>query len=403
MLHLGEHAGIPLIGSVCTAARGVLVCLKAASTLVADALVVGRRVVEVLELLQLMAQNVSRMQAAGGIASVESRMRELAALLCDVEKVVVTFGKKGWLRHALKMRKHTKQLSQLDEEITRRLEMLMKFYQLVSHAEVQGLLAAREYPVEAEVERQVCQRREAGESIDPEALEADPEVVRGVAVASGVSAKEFSEELGGLCSEVREGFGAHGLKLDAIRKLIEQMSQLQTQQQREPSSSRLDLYAYDRKPGAPPEKKGKAASKLGNGTFGVTYRMRKKDQSLDARLYAVKFIEDKGEQLSDEQLQKEARLLSLLDHTHVVQQFDAFWHEAKVMEDDEVIIVKQFAIVMELLSGGSLKAKIVEPPPPAADTTEWVRQVASGIAYIHALNIQHRDLKPDNVMLDAKG
>ena len=73
------------------------------------------------------------------------------------------------------------------------------------------------------------------------------------------------------------------------------------------------------------------------------------------------------------------------------------------MEDDEVVMVKQFAIVMELLSGGSLKAKIVEPPPPAADTSEWMRQVASGIAYIHALNIQHRDLKPDNVIFDASG
>ena len=67
-----------------------------------------------------------------------------------------------------------------------------------------------------------------------------------------------------------------------------------------------------------------------------------------------------------------------------MQRFDAFWHEAKVMEDDEVVMVKQFAIVMELLSGGSLKAKIVEPPPPAAETAEWMRQVSSAIAQSHA-------------------
>ena len=200
---------------------------------------VGKRVVDVLELLQLMSQNVSQMQAAGGIPSVEARMRELATLLGDVEKVVVTFGKQGWLRHALKLRKHSKHLGKLDAEITKQLEMLMKFYQLASDANVQRRLAVREYPVEAEVERQVNQRREAGESIEPEALEADPEVVRGVAVASGLSAEEFSSELSALSSEVREGFGAHGLKLDEIRRLIEQMSQQQTQQH-ESSSSRLD-------------------------------------------------------------------------------------------------------------------------------------------------------------------
>ena len=239
LLRLGEHAGIPLVGSVCTAAHRVLAVLKAASKAVADAMEVGKRVVDVLELLQLMSQNVSQMQAAGGIPSVEARMRELATLLGDVEKVVVTFGKKGWLRHALKLRKHSKHLGKLDAEITKQLEMLMKFYQLASDANVQRRLAVREYPVEAEVERQVNQRREAGESIEPEALEADPEVVRGVAVASGLSAEEFSSELSALSSEVREGFGAHGLKLDEIRRLIEQMSQQQTQQH-ESSSSRLD-------------------------------------------------------------------------------------------------------------------------------------------------------------------
>ena len=106
--------------------------------------------------------------------------------------------------------------------------------------------------------------------------------------------------------------------------------------------------------------------------------MCKKDQSLDARRYAVKFIEDKGEQLSKEALEREALLLSQLDHEHVVQQIEAFWHTFTDHDGDEV---KQFVIVMELLSGGSLKAKIVEPPPPAAETAEWMRQVTLAIVH----------------------
>ena len=54
---------------------------------------------------------------------------------------------------------------------------------------------AREYAVEAEVEKQIRQREAEGEPVDVTALEADPEIVRGVAVASGLSDAEFKEEV----------------------------------------------------------------------------------------------------------------------------------------------------------------------------------------------------------------
>ena len=90
----------------------------------------------------------------------------------------------------------------------------MKFYQLTRDAHVEKMFAPREYPVEAEVAKHVRQRHEDGEPTDAAALEADPEVVRGVAVASGVSEAEFRDELSELKVELREQFGAHGLKLD---------------------------------------------------------------------------------------------------------------------------------------------------------------------------------------------
>ena len=86
-----------------------------------------------------------------------------------------------------------------------------------------------------------------------------------------------------------------------------------------------------------------------------------------------------------------------------VRYFEAFWHEIKAREDEEDD-QRFFVVVMELLEI-SLDKKIGPPlpPPPVTSTAQWMRQVASGVAYIHSLNLQHRDLKPGNVMLDHAG
>ncbi|EOD34478.1 hypothetical protein EMIHUDRAFT_56026, partial [Emiliania huxleyi CCMP1516] len=130
---------------------------------------------------------------------------------------------------------------------------------------------------------------------------------------------------------------------------------------------------------------------LGKGSFGVTYRMRKV-AGIDARLYAVKMIE--SEELDSAGLEKEARLLSTIEHENTLRFYDAFWHDT----DDG----RLFVIVTELLTGGSLCDKIDTAPPPP-EVAALMRQVASGLAYMHSLNLHHRDLKPANVMLDSAG
>ena len=93
VLKIGEGAGLPLIPAVCSAARGVLQVVQASRTVINDVLSAAQRTIDVLELLQLMAQNVKRMDVTSR-ASVEDRMRELQRLLEDVRLAVATFGKK---------------------------------------------------------------------------------------------------------------------------------------------------------------------------------------------------------------------------------------------------------------------------------------------------------------------
>ena len=61
-----------------------------------------------------------------------------------------------------------------------------------------------------------------------------------------------------------------------------------------------------------------------------------------------------------------------------------------------------FAIVTELLSGGSFAERVRAGVTPE-QTRRWMGQLASALAYMHDLKMQHRDLKSDNVLFDAAG
>jgi len=151
-----------------------------------------------------------------------------------------------------------------------------------------------------------------------------------------------------------------------------------------------ELYQYE--PYHPDDDDHEDAE-LGVGTFANTYRMRR---LADNQLFAVKMIRKKVAKdnvIDPEQLQKEAKVLQLLDHPAIVS----------YVATCEFKKGKVFAIVTELLEGGSLQTKIAVPSPPPVQVAEWMRHIASGVVHMHSLNILHRDLKPDNVLFDATG
>ena len=132
------------------------------------------------------------------------------------------------------------------------------------------------------------------------------------------------------------------------------------------------------------------ASLLGEGSFGATHTMRNVD---DGHLYAVKLIKIKKAGVPIESLRQEASRLRTLYHPNIVRYYTSFTKK------------KCFAIVTEHLTGGSLLERIdgAAGPLPAGHIKRWTIQIASALAHMHARRMQHRDLKPDNVLFDARG
>ncbi|MCF6473631.1 serine/threonine protein kinase, partial [Nonomuraea sp. MG754425] len=90
---------------------------------------------------------------------------------------------------------------------------------------------------------------------------------------------------------------------------------------------------------------------------------------------------------------REARALARLNHPNV-----ATIHH--IVDPDEQGYPW---IVMELVTGGSLQDRIQRGPMPVPEAARLGREVLAGLRAAHAVGIQHRDVKPANVLLREDG
>jgi len=130
--------------------------------------------------------------------------------------------------------------------------------------------------------------------------------------------------------------------------------------------------------------------KLGAGGMGVVYSAR--DEKLN-RDVAIKMLQ-RGMLTSGEartRFRREAQALAKLNHAHIAAVYD-------VIEQDGVD-----CIVMELVAGESLAAKLRRGALPVKEATTIALQVAEALVEAHEQGVIHRDLKPANVMITSKG
>src|SRR5450759_234346 len=129
---------------------------------------------------------------------------------------------------------------------------------------------------------------------------------------------------------------------------------------------------------------------IGQGGMGTVYKAR--DRELD-RLVAVKVI--RGELAHDAKtlarFKQELILARQISHKNVIRIFDLGTHEAAKF------------ITMEFVDGRDLSSVLEERRFTAEEAARIVRHVCWALDAAHTENVIHRDLKPQNIMIDAAG
>ncbi len=130
---------------------------------------------------------------------------------------------------------------------------------------------------------------------------------------------------------------------------------------------------------------------IGRGGMGVVYKAR--DRSLD-REVAIKVLlpELSRDEEFERRFVREARAAAKLDHPNIVQVYTAGRFE-------DVLF-----IAMQLVRGRSLAQVIRQKGRmPVREALRIVRQAAAALAEAHKASLVHRDVKPNNIMIDETG
>lgn len=130
---------------------------------------------------------------------------------------------------------------------------------------------------------------------------------------------------------------------------------------------------------------------IGRGAFGEVRLVQKKDTG---HIYAMKILR-KADMLEKEQVahvRAERDVLVEADHQWVVKMYYSF--------QDPVNLY----LIMEYLPGGDMMTLLMKKDTLSEESTQfYLAEAALAIESIHRLGFIHRDIKPDNLLLDARG
>src|SRR2546422_5056140 len=131
---------------------------------------------------------------------------------------------------------------------------------------------------------------------------------------------------------------------------------------------------------------------LGEGGFAAVFRVRDKALSRDLAVKVLDLGLTPSSSLA-ERFVREARTIARLEHPHIVPIHKVGGYRNEILY-----------IGMRCVDGPSLRQLLERYERlSVGDAARIARQVADALAYAHGQGVVHRDIKPDNVLLDASG
>jgi serine/threonine-protein kinase len=129
---------------------------------------------------------------------------------------------------------------------------------------------------------------------------------------------------------------------------------------------------------------------LGKGGMATVYKGYQEE--ID-RFVAIKVLPPHPGQDAEfiERFRLEARTIARLQHPHILPVYD-YGTEGDILY-----------LAIAYVEGGSLGDKIDSGPMPLKTVETYLREIAAALDYAHRRGIIHRDIKPDNILINSEG